>query len=140
MVDINPIYLALHLANFLVLMIALHVIIFKPLRSLMEERDLGVSSAFGEARSAQERTQQMLGQYHAALAEAKTKSAAVYNALYQQGLDEQRDLIAAERSRAGEMLDRARADIAAAAETARAELRREAERIAREITTSVLGR
>jgi F0F1-type ATP synthase membrane subunit b/b' len=63
-----------------------------------------------------------------------------YNALYQQGLDAQRDMIAAERSKAGEMLDKARAEILAASTAARADLRKEAERLSQDITAKLLGR
>jgi F0F1-type ATP synthase membrane subunit b/b' len=49
-------------------------------------------------------------------------------------------MIAAERSRAGEQLDKARAEIAAASNAARADLRAEAEKLSRDITTKLLGR
>ena len=75
----------------------------------MQEREQGISSAFGDAKAAQDRMQSLLEQYNASLAEAKQKSATAYNTIYQQGLDAQRDMIAAERTKAGEMLDKARA-------------------------------
>ena len=49
-------------------------------------------------------------------------------------------MISAERAKAGEMLDKARAEIAAAATAARADLKKEAERLSQEITTKLLGR
>ena len=63
-----------------------------------------------------------------------------YNAIYQQGLDAQRDMISAERAKAGEMLDKARSEIAAASTAARADLKNEAERLSQEITSKLLGR
>ncbi len=139
MIDIN-VSLFYQLANFIVLLIALNFILFKPIRQIMQEREQGISSSFGDAKTAQERMQTLLEQYNSSLAEAKLKSAATFNALYQQGLDAQRDMIAAERAKAGEMLDKARADVAASANTARAELKQEAERLSQEITSKLLGR
>ena len=139
MIDIN-ISLLIQLVNFIVLLIALNVILFKPIRQIMQERELGISSAFGDAKAAQDRMQKLLEQYNASLAEAKQKAAAAFNTIYQQGLDAQRDMVSAERAKAGEMLDKARAEVLAAANTARAELKKEAERLSQEIASKLLGR
>ena len=139
MIDINY-ALFYQLANFLVLLIVLNFILFKPIRQIMQERELDISSAFGDAKSAQERVQQLLESYTASLAEAKLKAATTFNTIYQQGLDTQRDMIAAEREKAGEMLDKARAEVAAATAAARAELKKDAESLSRDITSKLLGR
>jgi F0F1-type ATP synthase membrane subunit b/b' len=106
----------------------------------MQERELEISSAFGDAKSAQERMQQLLERYSASLAEAKLKAATTFNTIYQQGLDAHRDMISAERAKAGEMLDKARAEIVAASAAARADLKKDAERLSQEITSKLLGR
>ncbi len=139
MIDIN-VSLLYQLVNFIVLLIALNFILFKPIRQIMREREQGISSALEDTKSAQHRMQSLLEQYNASLAESKQKATAMYNTLYQQGLDTQRDMISAERSKAGEMLDKARAEIVVAANTARADLKKEAERISQEITSKMLGR
>jgi len=139
MIDINA-TLLWQLINFIVLLIVLNFILFKPIRQIMQEREQGISSAFGDAKAAQERMQNLLDRYNASLAEAKQKATATYNTIYQQGLDAQRDMISAERAKAGEMLDKARAEIASAANAARADLKKEAERLSQDITTKLLGR
>jgi F-type H+-transporting ATPase subunit b len=139
MIDINVSFFY-QLANFLVLLIALNFILYKPVRQIMHEREQSISSALGDAKSAQERMQNLLDTYNTSLAEAKQKAATTYNVLYQQGLDAQRDMIAAERAKAGEMLDKARTEILAASAAARADLRKEAERLSQEITAKLLGR
>ncbi len=139
MIDIN-ITLLWQLANFIVLLIALNFILFKPIRQLMLEREQGISSALGDAKAAQERMQAILESYNASLAEAKQKAATTYNTVYQQGLDAQRDMISAERAKASDLLDKARKEIAAASTTARADLKKDAERLSQEITSKLLGR
>jgi F-type H+-transporting ATPase subunit b len=139
MIDIN-VTLLIQLANFLVLLIALHFLLFKPIRKVMLEREQGISSSFGDAKAAQERMQGIVERYNASLAEAKQKAVTTYSAIYQQGLDAQRDMISAERAKAGEMLDKARAEIAASSTGARADLKKEAEKLSQEITTKLLGR
>ncbi len=139
MVEINYSFL-IQLINFIVLLIALNYILFKPLRSIMNERAQTISSAFGDAKTAQERLQSLLERYNTSLAEAKQKATAAYNALYQQGLDAQRDMIAAERTKASELLDKARAEIAAASGAARTDLRNETEKLAKDISAKLLGR
>jgi F-type H+-transporting ATPase subunit b len=139
MIDINS-SLFIQLANFLVLLIVLDVILFKPIRHIMQERQQGISSAFSDAKVAQERMQNLLDQYNSSLAEAKQKATTAYNALYQRGLDAQRDMIAAERSTSGELLDKARGEIASASSAARGDLRKEAERLSQDISAKLLGR
>jgi F-type H+-transporting ATPase subunit b len=139
MIDIN-ITLLWQLANFIVLLIVLNFILFKPIRQVMLEREQGISSALGDAKAAQERMQAILERYNASLAEAKQKAATTYNTVYQQGLDAQRDMISAERDKATELLDKARKEIAAASAAARTDLRQEAERLSQEITSKLLGR
>jgi F-type H+-transporting ATPase subunit b len=139
MIDIN-VSLLIQLANFIVLLIILNFILFKPIRQVMQEREQGISSAFGDAKIAHDRMQKLLDQYNTSLADAKQKSAAAYTTIYQQGLDAQRDMISAERSKAGEALDKARTEIASASEAARADLRKDAQRLSQEITSKLLGR
>jgi len=139
MIDIN-VSLLIQLANFIVLLIALNFILFKPIRQIMQEREQGIGSALEDAKTAQHRMQSLLDNYNSSLAEAKQKATATYNTIYQQGLDAQRDMISAERAKAGEMLDKARTEIAEASKTARADLQREAERLAQDITSKLLGR
>jgi F-type H+-transporting ATPase subunit b len=139
MIDIN-VSLLIQLANFIVLLIALNFILFKPIRQIMQEREQGIGSALEDAKTAQHRMQSLLDNYNSSLAEAKQKATATYNTIYQQGLDAQRDTISAERAKASEMLDKARTEIAQASKTARADLQREAERLAQDITSKLLGR
>ena len=139
MIDIN-ITLLWQIANFIVLLIVLNFILFKPIRQVMREREQGISSAFGDAKASQDRMQNILERYNASLAEAKQKAVTTYNTIYQQGLDAQRDMISAERAKAGEMLDKARGEITAASTAARTDLKKEAERLSQDITVKLLGR
>ncbi len=139
MIDIN-VSLLIQLVNFIVLLIALNFILFNPIRQIMQEREQGISSALEDAKAAQHRMQSLLEHYNSSLAESKQKATATYNTIYQQGLDAQRDMISAERAKAGEMLDKARAEIVAASKTARTDLQKEAERLAQDITSKLLGR
>ena len=139
MIDINIAFF-IQLANFIVLLIALNFILFKPMRAIMRERQEAIGGALSDAKSAEERMRGMLEKYNASLAEAKQRSSQAYNTLYQQGLDAQRDMIAAERTRASELLDKARKEIAASAESARGDLRKEAEKLSKDISGKLLGR
>ncbi len=139
MIDINT-SLFIQLANFIILLIVLNIILLKPIRQIMQDREQGISSAFSDAKAAQARMQNLLDQYNGSLAEAKQKATTMYNALYQQGLDVGRDMIAAERSTSGELLDKARGEIAEASAMARGDLRHEAEQLSQDISAKLLGR
>lgn len=130
----------IQLINFLVLIIVLNIILFKPIRRIMQERSQGIADAFSDAKSAQEKMQSIFEQYNSAMAEAKQKAASTYNTTYQQGLDAQREMISAERAKAGELLNKARAEIAAASAAAQADLKKEAKKLSKDITEKLLGR
>jgi len=100
MIDIDK-TLLIQIINFLVLLIALNFLLFKPIGRNMREREQGISSAFGDAKAAQERMQNIQERYNASLADAKQKAVATYNATYQEGLDAQRDMISSERAQGG---------------------------------------
>jgi F-type H+-transporting ATPase subunit b len=139
MIDINS-SLFIQLINFIVLLLALNIILFKPLLRTMQEREQGIANAFTDAKTAQERMQSMLEQYTAALNDAKQKAAATYGAAYQQGLDAQREMISVGRAKSDEQLSKARAEIAAAAASARTDLKKEAGALSQDITAKLLGR
>jgi F-type H+-transporting ATPase subunit b len=139
MIDINS-TLFWQLANFIVLIITLNFILFKPIRQVMQGREQGIGSALEDAKAAQERMQSIMDRYNASLAEAKQKALTTYNTIYQQGLDAQRDMISAERAKGSELLDKARGEITAASAAAQADLKIEAERLSKDITAKLLGR
>ncbi len=139
MVDIN-ISLLYQLINFLVLLVALNFILYKPLRAIMRERQQTIGGAFSDAKTAQEKMNSMLEKYNVSLADAKQKATSAYNTLYQQGLDAQRDTISSERAKATELLDKARAEIASASSAAQADLKKEADKLAQDISAKLLGR
>jgi len=139
MIDINSTFF-IQLANFLVLLVVLHFILFKPIRQIMREREQGISAALGDAKHAQTRMQDLLEQYNTSLAQSKQEATAAYNICFQQGLDVQRDMIAAERTKAGALLDKARAEITAISTSARGDLKQEAEKLSQELTSKLLGR
>ncbi len=139
MVDIN-ISLLYQLINFIVLLVALNFILYKPVLAIMRERQQTIGGAFSDAKTAQEKMNSLLEQYNTSLADAKQKATAAYNTLYQQGLDAQRDMMSAERAKASGLLDQARAEIASASSAAQADLKKEAEKLAQDISTKLLGR
>jgi F-type H+-transporting ATPase subunit b len=139
MVDID-ISLLYQLINFIVLLVALNFILYRPLLSIMRERQQTIGGAFSDAKTAQEKMNSLLEQYNASLADAKQKATSAYNALYQNGLDAQRDMLTSERAKAGELLDKARAEVASASAAAKTDLKKEAEKLAQDISAKLLGR
>ncbi len=139
MVDINT-SLLIQLINFIALLVALHFILFRPVLAIMRERQQTIGGAFSDAKTAQEKMSSLLEQYNASLADAKQKATVAYNTLYQQGLDAQRDMISAERAKATELLDKARGEIVAASSAAKADLKKDAEKLAQDISSKLLGR
>ncbi|MFA5072894.1 MAG: hypothetical protein WC539_03220 [Nitrospirota bacterium] len=139
MVEINSTFF-IQLANFLILLLVLNILLFKPTRRILQEREQEITSALDETRAAQEKIKELLVQHAALLAEAKQRAANAYQMRYQEGLDAQADMIAAERNRAATLLETGRQEIATVSTAARAGLQKNAESLSKEITHKLLGR
>ena len=125
---------------FLVSMIALHVIFFKPLYAYMEEREGVASTARQEAEDFQKATGEKLAQLENELVEARRRAAAVRADARAKAQAEESKIIAAARKQAEGDVDEAVTQIAAEAQTAAATLKGTAATLSAEIAQQVLGR
>jgi F0F1-type ATP synthase membrane subunit b/b' len=125
---------------FLVSMIALHVIFFKPLFAYMEEREGVANTARQEADDFQQATGEKLAQLETELIEARRRAAAVRSDSRTEAQAEEAVIIAAARKKAEGELEEAVTQIAAEAQTAAATLKGTAATLSAEIAQQVLGR
>jgi F-type H+-transporting ATPase subunit b len=121
MIELN-IWFFVQLANFLVLLFLLNHLLFKPLLNLFVERKERVESAVDEAKRLNIKKDEELRRFNRELSEAREKAQETYRALREEGLARQKELI-----------EKAQSEAMAEIESATEAIRRESERVRRQI-------
>lgn len=139
MIEINW-TLFLQFANFIILMAVLNVLLFKPLRAALKQRQETIEGSRVKIQDLEEQVQAQVARYEAQLQEAKQNAAQERAALRHAAQQEESRMLAEARGLATDRLQSIRDKVAVEAETARQSLRGETEAIARQIAGKVLGR
>ncbi|NVL90241.1 MAG: ATP synthase F0 subunit B [Desulfobacterales bacterium] len=132
--------LFLQMANFVVLILILNAIFYKPIRNILIERkkkvqgyEQGIEALQGDAAESEQTFQTKIG-------EAKTKGFQEKEALKQVGQEEEKQLISEINQKAQADLEAVRAQIAKDAEGARGKLKAETKAFSGAIAEKILGR
>lgn len=139
MLEIN-ITLLIQFVNFILLMLVLNFLLFRPLRGILGKRRGELEESSARVRVLGKDMQSKLDLYEAKLNEARKKGAEVKNRLRQEALEEELRLVEAAESSAAERKERVREQIEAEADAAKKDLNAQVDLLGREITEKVLGR
>ena len=139
MIEINW-TLFLQFANFIILMAVLNVLLFKPLRAALKQRQETIEGSRIKIQDLEEQVQAQVARYEAQLQEAKQNAAQERAALRHAAQQEESRMLAEARGLSADRLQSIKDKVAVEAETARQSLRGETEAIARQIAGKVLGR
>jgi F-type H+-transporting ATPase subunit b len=126
--------------NFLILMMVLNVVLYRPIRRAIADRAATVDGARQHAESVDSEVQDKVAQYEARLKEAKGKAGEERNALRAEALAEEAAALDAARREADSALASIRETVAREAAEARTVLREQARVLSRDICEKVLGR
>ena len=138
MLDVNAWFFA-QLANFILLLIILNSLLYKPFLRLFTERDENTKGALESAKALDKEKDDLLAKIDAKLSEARGKARASFEELSKAGADVQRSALEAAQNEAVEINRKAKADLEAAAEKARASLRSDVEAFAKQIVEKLVG-
>jgi F-type H+-transporting ATPase subunit b len=111
--------------NFLLLLIVLHRILFKPLVAKMQERTSAIQKALEEAQLARTEAARQQEENAARLRSAYQEAASIREQALKEAGEEQRKLVEAAQAEARRLVETARAQTEADIRRAREELRRE---------------
>jgi F-type H+-transporting ATPase subunit b len=137
MLEFNQWYFVL-VANFVVLLIVLNALLFKPLAKIFKERDVAIKGALDEAKALTARKDDAIATMNAELSTARTKAKDLFNSLREEGLAREKEVLAKTEAEAVELIDRARRDLKAETEKARAALRTDVEKFSEEIVKKLV--
>lgn len=132
--------LLLQFANFMILLVVLNALLFKPLRSALAARKATVDGDLTRARALDEQIKAQVAEYEAKLQEARLRGAQERMALRQAAQTEEARLLGAANEKASQRLQTLKEQVAGEAEAARLSLRGQTDALAREIAGKVLGR
>ncbi len=139
MVDINW-TVSVQIVNFLVLVFALNIFVYKPIRNILLQRKSKVEGMQkGIAEATQEAEEKDVA-FDAGLRDARSKGKAEKEALLQAATDEEKVIIAKINEKAREDLAGIKAQITKDTDAVRAALEKDVEAFASAITQKILGR
>lgn len=126
------------MVQFFVLMFILNAILFKPMMELFRQREQATKGALEEAQLMNEKKDKAIAQMTAELNQAKAQAKQIINALREEGLAYQREVVSNAEKEAVQMIEKARAEIKAETEKVRAMLRQEVEKLSDEIVNKLV--
>lgn len=132
--------LLLQFGNFLVLLLVLNALLYRPLRAVLAQRKATVDGAYDRAKTLEESINDKMTRYQAQLKAAKDKGAQEKAELRMAAQAEETKVLQAAHASANEKLDRIRTQVATEAEGARTALQSEAQNLAGLVAAKVLGR
>jgi F-type H+-transporting ATPase subunit b len=122
--------LIIQAVNFIVLLLVLHRLLYKPLMATMEERSSAIKKSLDEAQAARAEATRQGEENAARLKAAYAQAAAIHDQARKEAAEEQRRLVEAARAESQRMMESAKAQLDADVRRAREELRREVSEIA----------
>ncbi len=124
----------------LVLILMLNQFLFKPLRTIIDERERRTGEARAELDDARGVQERRLDEIEQRLKEARREAYEIREAAQRAGRVRREELMAEARQQAHQVVDEARQELAADLQTARHDLEAEAERLSQMIADRVVGR
>lgn len=137
---LDPALLLLQAVPFLVTMIALHYILFKPMLAYLEEREAAIEGVRREAVAMQERVSTEQAEWEKRLTEARREAGAYRSRLHDEAAAQRNEILARARVESEQLVGAALAELKVAREEARGTLRDSARQLAQEVAVRVLDR
>jgi len=138
MLELNK-WFFVQLANFLILLVVLYYLLFRPMLNLFKERKDRINGFLDDAKAMDKKKEEALRQMEIELSEARNEAKAVIDTLQKEGMEMQKDIIEKSEKEAQEISKKAQEVLRAETEKARKTLRRDVEAFSREIVRKLVG-
>ena len=130
----------IQLINFLILILVLNVLLYKPIRKILAERQTRIAEAKARAESVDNDVQAKMAEYEAQLKSMKSGAADERGALVKEAQAEEATILEAARKDATDAIAAIKARVAQEAASARTLLQEQAKALSADICEKVLGR
>ena len=128
------------IVNFLVLMLVLNILLYKPIRKILADRAAEIAGGHEKAAAVDRDVQDKMTQYEDRLRDAKAKASEERGILKKAALADEAVILDKARSEAGDSVNALKKRVAKEAIDARAFLREQIQSLSLEISEKVLGR
>ncbi len=132
--------LGLQFVNFIVLLIILNKLLYKPLQKILAERRETIQGSHKRAQDLEADIEAKLTEYQNKITSAKAQANEERNKLRKAGQEQEATLLSEAHSKAGTKLQAIKAQVAQEASEASNLLKKEAEAMAGQIAAKILGR
>lgn len=132
--------LILQFVNFVVLLVVLNKLLYRPLLGILEQRRQAIDGSHEKAKSLQGEIDEKMARYQAQLTEAKAAASQERNTVRQAAVAEETKILGEAQQKAAARLQTIKNQVAAEATDAGKTLKAEAEGLAGQIATKILGR
>lgn len=139
MLEINGWFFA-QLANFLLLLIILNLILFRPILRIFKERESSTTGFLEDAKAMDKEKDGLMTQIDARLSDAKSNAKSIFEGLSEEGKAAQKQAVSSAQNESVEINKKARADIEAAADKASASLKDDIESFSKKIVAKLVGK
>lgn len=130
----------IQILNFLVLMLALNFLLYKPVRKILADRAVEIAGGHEKAAEVDRDVQEKMAQYEDRLREAKVKASEERGILKKAALAEETTLLDKARKEATDSVNALKGQVAKEAAEAREYLKEQTRSLSLEICEKVLGR
>jgi F-type H+-transporting ATPase subunit b len=137
LIDLNW-TLFVQVLNFLVLLVVLYLVAYKPLVQMLRTRTATIQEQLAEAKAAREEAQRQLGDFEARLRAAQAEAAAVRERAVREAAELRERLAAEARQEAARLVESARVEVEQSVRRAKADLRAEVGGLAIEIAERLI--
>ncbi|MDP9034658.1 MAG: ATP synthase F0 subunit B [Myxococcota bacterium] len=138
-VDVDLTFLV-QLVLFVALTLVLKPILFDPMLKLFEERERRIDGAKAQARQLDDRSTTALERYETELGKARAEAAVERDKIRAEGLKREQEVLASVRASTAKVLEEGRRKALGEADRVRADLKRDAGVLARDLAKRILGR
>lgn len=138
MLDIEPKWFILLVINFFVMIFLLNKILFKPILTIIKEREDTVKGSLDAAKELENRKEEGIASLNKEMADARGRAKEVFENSRNEGMDRQRQVLSEAEAAAAERLQKAREELRAEAEKARLALRADVEKFSDEIVRKLV--
>lgn len=139
MIEINW-TIGLQFLNFIILMLLLNVLLYRPLRGVLEKRKATVDGGHARARDLKDQIDEKMARYQEQLQQAKIKGNEEKSALRAAAVKEEAEILGSARQVASGRLQAIREQVQSEAAQAGKELRTQTSVLATQVASKVLGR
>ncbi len=130
----------IQMANFLVLILVLNFLLYRPVLKIIEKRNQKIEESKGKVRSLDETIERKMNEYEEKIRQARAEAASQRDAIKEEGAEQGKVIIGQVREEISTKLEGFKAQLQKETDEARVSLREQTRMIASEISEKVLGR